>query len=74
MKIRWGNIFGVLVVVGAAGLLWRHGEEVLGFFGSIASIGPHHNPDGRMKGLLALTVVAVAIGVLARRIIGSTRR
>ncbi len=74
MKIRWGNILGVLVVVGAAGLLWRHWEEVLGFFRSIASIGPHHSPDERMKGLLALTVVAVAIGVLARRITGSARR
>lgn len=74
MRIRWANILGILVAVAAVIALWRHGEDLMNFFGAIGSIGPRHSPDVQFKGLVALTIVAIAAVVLARLIGAMAKR
>ena len=68
MKIRWGNVVAVLVVLPAAVLVWKHMDTVTRFLASIGSIGPEHPREDQSRGLLALGVVVVAVAILVRLI------
>ena len=71
MKIQWGNILGVALLVVATAVLIKNGDAIGAFLADIGQIG-QGPPDRDIKRLMAFGVVAVSV-VAATRLFLSRR-
>lgn len=66
MQIKWTNLIAAVVLVLSLGLAVRHAGPVATVLGAIREIGPGHDADDRIVGLVVLGILLVTLVMLAR--------
>jgi H+/Cl- antiporter ClcA len=69
MRIRWRNVFLLMLAVVVALMAARLQTFIAIFLDSLAHFGPGHSDDERMRGCLAWLVLAILFGILLRALL-----
>ena len=76
MRIKWNNILALAMVTFAVVIAVGLRDEIRAFLGTMAAMGPGHEPQQQMLGLIAfslLIVTLVAIVAICRNTRGDDR-
>ncbi len=74
MQILWHNVLAALLTVAATVVLVRYSRPIVQFIAAIQYIGPSHDPDEQVRGLVAFGVVLVAVVAITKLVLENNRR
>ena len=74
MAIKWANAFVFVLAIVGLSIGLRHHRAMSAFLSMMTAIGPGHDPEEQVIGLLAFGIVAVSVLALIKVLIQGDRR
>jgi hypothetical protein len=74
VKILWHNVFALMLVILVIVVMVSRRAEIGTFLAAMQDIGPGHNADEQVMGLIAFGLVLVAIVAVLKIVLGNDRK
>lgn len=66
MKIRWGNIIVVILLILALVIWLKAGPQIAELFSAMSDVGPYGDTTGRTFGLMAFGLICVTLVAIVK--------
>lgn len=73
MQIKWSNVIAFAMVVFALVVFLKTYPQMAAFFAAMNDIGPGHDPDEQVRGLVAFGLIALTIVGIVKIVVNGGR-